>query len=304
MVEATLKGQVGVVTGAGSAYGIGRSIVLAAAKSGAKVVYACDISSSYFADLQETVKATGCDTIVECHVFDISSEEQTLILIQHILKNYGRLDFYFANAGFVIYRGLNDLSVSQFERAMAVMQTGTFLALKYGSQAMSVTSSDKPVPKGNIVVTSSCATLSGAFADMAYTTAKNGCNGLVRSGSVQLSSSNIRVNAVAPGPVATSLMSTSRLAEEGVEYKLEKTVEEIQKRSARIFEGFGIGEEQEYYYNRCSAPEEIANVAIFLASDLASAMNGQIVVADNGKTVAATGEAFTGPVPPINQFKL
>ncbi|KAJ5835121.1 Short-chain dehydrogenase/reductase SDR [Penicillium robsamsonii] len=148
---------------------------------------------------------------------------------------------------------------------MAVMQTGTFLTLKYGSRAMSMTSSNKPNSKGNIVVTSSYATLIGAFADLAYTTAKNGCNGLVRSRSVQLFSSNICVNAVAPGPTSTSLLSTLRLVEEGVEYKLDKTAEEIWKQTARIY--------RRYYYNRCAAPEEIANVAISLASELASAIN-------------------------------
>ncbi|KAJ5209071.1 hypothetical protein N7449_003450 [Penicillium cf. viridicatum] len=172
---------------------------------------------------------------------------------------------------------------------MAVMQTGTFLALKYGSQAMSTTSSDKPKPKGNIVVTSSCATLGREFADMAYTAAKNSCNGLVRSGAVQLSSSNIHVNAVAP---------------EGVEYQLEKTAEEIRNESGTIYQRFGLGGDQTYYYNRSAAPEEIANVAVFLASDLATAVNGLVIVADSGKTVAASGDTSTGPVLPISPFIL
>ncbi|KGO42160.1 Short-chain dehydrogenase/reductase SDR [Penicillium expansum] len=107
---------------------------------------------------------------------------------------------------------------------------------------MSMASSGKPTPKGNIVVTSSCATLGGAFAGMAYTTAKNGCNGLVKSGAVQLSSSNICVNAVAPGPTTTSIFATSELAEEGAEYKLEKTAEEIQNESATIYQRSGVGE--------------------------------------------------------------
>ncbi|KAJ5960539.1 uncharacterized protein N7479_007689 [Penicillium vulpinum] len=140
---------------------------------------------------------------------------------------------------------------------------------------------------------------------MAYTTAKNGCNGLVRSGAFQLSSSNIRVNAVAPGLTTTSLFATSRLAEEGVEYKLDKTAEQIQNEAAKIYRLFGLGgEDQTYYYNRSAAPEEIANVAIFLASDLASAINGQIIIADSGKSVAASGDTFTGPVPPVNPVML
>ncbi|KAK4871271.1 hypothetical protein LT330_000508 [Penicillium expansum] len=148
---------------------------------------------------------------------------------------------------------------------------------------MSMASSGKPTPKGNIVVTSSCATLGVAFAGMAYTTAKNGCNGLVKSGAVQLSSSNICVNAVAPGPTTTSIFATSELAEEGAEYKLEKTAEEIQNDAA---------------------PEEIANFAVSLASDLPMAMNGQVIVADSGKSVAESEETFIGPVPAVNTFIL
>ncbi|KAJ5616294.1 levodione reductase [Penicillium hordei] len=58
-VQATLKGQVDIVIGAGSAYGIAHSMVITAAKSGAKAIYACDINTSYFAGLQNTMKATG-----------------------------------------------------------------------------------------------------------------------------------------------------------------------------------------------------------------------------------------------------
>ncbi|KAJ5514003.1 hypothetical protein N7463_003555 [Penicillium fimorum] len=82
-------------------------------------------------------------------------------------------------------------------------------------------------------------------------------------------------------------------------YKLDKTAEENQKQTV-IYRRFGIGEDQEYYYNRCAALEEIANIAIFLASELALAINGQIVIADNGMSAAASGDTFTGPVPPIN----
>ncbi|KAL2706638.1 hypothetical protein AAEP93_001888 [Penicillium crustosum] len=102
---------------------------------------------------------------------------------------------------------------------------------------------------------------------MAYTAAKNGCKGLVRSGVVQLSSSNIRVNAVAPGTSTTGIFATFRLAEEGVEYHLEKTAEEIPNDAA-------LGE-----------------VAVFLSLDLAVVINGQVIVADSEKSVAASGGA-------------
>ncbi|CAI7569299.1 unnamed protein product [Penicillium crustosum] len=101
---------------------------------------------------------------------------------------------------------------------------------------------------------------------MAYTAAKNGCKGLVRSGVVQLSSSNIRVNAVAPGTSTTGIFATFRLAEEGVEYHLEKTAEEIPNESDLIYQRFGLGGDQ-------------------------MVINGQVIVADSEKSVAASGGA-------------
>lgn len=71
----------------------------------------------------------------------------------------------------------------------------------------------------------------------------------------QLSSSNIRVHAIPPDPTITGIFATSRLAEEGLECKLEKTAKEIRNESARIYQLFGLGGGQTYYYNRSAAPE-------------------------------------------------
>ncbi len=100
----SLKGQVGLVTGAGTPHGIGRSLVLALAEAGAKVVYACDLNISAIPSLQEELKSTGSSCIVEGRLLDVSSEENTLEILKDILKTYGRFDFYFANAGFANYR--------------------------------------------------------------------------------------------------------------------------------------------------------------------------------------------------------
>ncbi|KGO70505.1 Glucose/ribitol dehydrogenase [Penicillium italicum] len=223
MVQATLTGQVGVIAGAGSANGIGRSIIIAAAKSDAKAIYACDINSSYFSGLQIAMKATGNDTAVECRIRD-----EKLNSIQQILKSCDRSDFYLANAG-----------------------------------------------------------------------AKNSCNGLVRSGAVQLPSSNIRANAVAPGPATTIIFATSKLVEVGVEHTLGKTSEEIQDELAVIYRRFGVGKGQMYYSNRSAAPENIVNVAVSLTSDFVTAISGQVIVADGGKSVATSRETFIRPVPTI-----
>ncbi|RKL33907.1 hypothetical protein BFJ72_g9689 [Fusarium proliferatum] len=305
MLNISLQGQVGIVTGAGSAYGIGRSMVIAAAQAGAAAVYACDLNLSYMDDLKKEVKDMGHDTIIEGHFLDVSNEDQTVALLREILRNHGRVDFFFANAGpptnagYESARPLQDLTVDHFNRAVDVMQRGCFLALKYGSQAMSVTSPDKTEAKGNIIITSSCAAFAGAYADTSYTAVKNACNGLVESGSVQLSASNIRVNGIAPGCTNSSILTSSTLSEKGDQYTTSATKEEIAATHAKFFERGGLYKQKEKFYNRAADPSEIANLACFLASDLALAINGQIILADSGKTTAATGEGFTGAVNPV-----
>lgn len=103
-LNVSVKGQVGLVTGAGTPYGIGRSLVIQLAQAGAKAIYACDLNTAHFDGLKQAVKETGSDCIVEGALLDVSSEEQTLALLKRIVKTHGRFDFFFANAGFANYR--------------------------------------------------------------------------------------------------------------------------------------------------------------------------------------------------------
>lgn len=127
---------------------------------------------------------------------------------------------------------------------------------------------------------------------------------MVQSGSVQLSSSNIRVNGVAPGFTRTSILTSSKTAEDGSEYGLKQTTKEIQGNHEWFFERAGLRENRQYYYNRLQEAEEIANVGVFLASDSSAAINGQTILADSGFTAAATKEACTGPVPLVTPLEL
>ncbi|POR38179.1 Levodione reductase [Tolypocladium paradoxum] len=300
MLGISIKGQVGIVTGAGSAYGIGRSMVIALAQAGAKAIYACDLNLGGIASLQDVVKSLGLECIVEGRQLDVASEEQTVAILKEILKCHGRFDFFIANAGYAVYRSLETLNQEHFMRAVEVMQKGPYLSVKYGSQAMMVTSAEKPKPSGSIIITSSCAAFAGAYADLAYTAVKKACNGIVESGSVQLSASNIRVNGIGPGCTKSSILTSSQLAERGEAYQLEASDEEIAKTHAKFFERGGLFNDQQKYYNRTAEPDEIAYLAAFLTSDMAAAINGQIILADSGKTVAATGEGFTGPVTAVS----
>lgn len=94
-----LKNKVGLVTGAGSPYGIGRSLVLGLAAAGARAVYATDLSLGNIASLQEEVQAMKSDCQVHGAILDVTDEKQTISVLKEVLDKHGRMDFYFANAG-------------------------------------------------------------------------------------------------------------------------------------------------------------------------------------------------------------
>jgi NAD(P)-dependent dehydrogenase (short-subunit alcohol dehydrogenase family) len=121
-VEISLTGQVGLVTGAGTPYGIGRSLVLQLAKAGAKAIYACDLNTAHFDALKSTVKDTGNDCIVEGCCLDVVSEEQTVALLKRIVKTHGRFDFFFANAGFSNYRYLAIMTILEVSELTTIQE--------------------------------------------------------------------------------------------------------------------------------------------------------------------------------------
>ncbi|KAH8721718.1 hypothetical protein BGZ61DRAFT_346890, partial [Ilyonectria robusta] len=296
-----LQGKVGLVTGAGSPHGIGRSLVLLLAESGARAVYATDLTLSNIASLQQEVKDSGSLCKVHGELLDVTSEEQTIGILKKAVSTYGRLDFYFANAGVGNYRSLQDTDAAYYDRTISIMQRSFFLAIRYGGQAMSTTSSEKPKPGGSIIVTSSMAGVIGGVSDISYSTAKAAACNMVKSASVQLSSTHVRVNAIAPGFIKTSINATSKWTTDG-----DAPDEKLSKEEAmKIFDTVmgGQASDDRYYYNRIPGPEEIASIGVFLASDLSASINGQNIVADSGKTVAALGETVIGPIAPMKPFK-
>lgn len=130
---------------------------------------------------------------------------------------------------------------------------------------------------------------------------------MVQSASFHLSSTHVRVNAIAPGLVRTSILSTSRAlagevgdkAHEQEQHALskEEALQEFDNTFGQRGQSNASKGKSPYYYDRIGEPNEVANLGIFLASDLAAMVNGQNIVADCGKTAAAFGESLYGPVP-------
>ena len=136
-------------------------------------------------------------------------------------------------------------------------------------------------------------------ADTFIATAKSAMSNMVMSGSVQLSATNVRVNSIAPGFIKSSIISSTQWVAGGGEKSFSK--DEAAKQWASVFRAPETA--HEYYYNRFAEPEEIANIGVFLASDLSASINGQNIVADSGKVVAALGESIMGPVAPLKPLQ-
>ena len=104
MLGISLENQIGIVTGAGSPYGIGRSMVLALVKAGAKCIYACDLNLGNMESLEAEAKSINSASQIRGTLLDVSSESATIDLLRKIIQSHGRMDFFFANAGYAYYR--------------------------------------------------------------------------------------------------------------------------------------------------------------------------------------------------------
>ncbi|KAK4053946.1 hypothetical protein OIO90_003783 [Microbotryomycetes sp. JL221] len=272
-----LKGAVGIITGAGTRQGLGRSAVLAMAQSGAKAIYACDRRFFDFDQLQQDVSQYHAGTKLIPVELDVTDEQGTVGLCKRIIKEQKRLDFWCANAGVVDMKGLWHTESGDFRRAYDVMTLGPFYAVKYGPSAMSVVSEDKPVAKGSIVITGSIATVTGGVASIAYTAAKHAAAGIARRAAVELAKTQIRVNVVAPGLVATQLWHNSQQLASDTFPSGMSEADTSPTASQRAQEA-----EKVNYLSQISSPNDIANVMAFLASDQSTAINAQVIVADRG----------------------
>lgn len=189
---------------------------------------------------------------------DAADEVATKALFEHIESAYGRLDVLYLNAGIAKFAPIDQAGTGEFDQQMNINLRGVWLGLKAAIPLLA--------DGASVIVTTSMANSKGSPNAGIYAASKAAAAQLVRTAAVELSARSIRVNAISPGPIDTPIIS-----------KLGLPPEKQQAMSEQIAAKVPLG--------RFGRPEEIASVALFLASAEASFIQGQEIVVDGGASL-------------------
>ena len=245
-----LKNKIALITGAGR--GIGRAIAIALAKEGAEVVINYKGSEERAKEVKQTIEENGGKaSIYKCNVSDFVACEA---MIKDIVKEYGHLDILVNNAGITKDGLIMKMKEEDFDSVLNVNLKGTFNTIRHSARQMLKQRS------GKIINISSVSGILGNVGQANYAASKAGVIGLTKTMARELGSRGITVNAIAPGFVDTEMT--------------EVLSEEIRENACK-----------QIILGRFGKPEDIANTAVFLASDKADYITGQVISVDGGMNV-------------------
>jgi NAD(P)-dependent dehydrogenase (short-subunit alcohol dehydrogenase family) len=258
-----LKDKVAIVTGAAS--GLGKASAEMFARQGASVVCA-DINGEGAAlTAKEIGEAGGRAVGVQVDLVDDADAKRMTDLA---LSTFGQVDIVFACAGIAGIGTAGDTSMEEWQRVNDVNLTSKWLSFKHAIPNMVERGS------GSIIVQTSIGGMIGVPGIFPYAAAKAGCIGMVKQAAVEYGPSGLRVNGIAPGNVPTPLVVETYRRGGGMGAAGSDSVEEGFKKAAAM-----------YPLRRLGEPEDVANLATFVASDESSWITGHIFVIDGGVSI-------------------
>jgi NAD(P)-dependent dehydrogenase (short-subunit alcohol dehydrogenase family) len=248
-----LDGKVAVITGAAS--GIGRATAIRFAGEGAAVVIADLNREGGEAAVRDCRENSGSAVF---QLADVAREEDIKGAVDRAVKEFGRLNVIYNNAGLGGAVGpLEKTTAENWDRSFAILLRAVFLGIKHATPEL------RKAGGGSVISTASIAGLRGAAGLHAYCAAKAGVISLTRSASIELAKDKIRVNCICPGLIATPLTYNR--------------IPGGEQTATQLFAGFQP-------WPRTGRPEDIAAMALFLASDDSEFVSGQAMVVDGAAT--------------------
>ncbi len=242
-----LTGKIAVVTGA--ARGIGRAIALALAEEGAEVVINYHHSEERSMAVKEEIEARGGKAaVMQCDVSDYESCEK---FVSAVAEMYGHIDIWVNNAGITKDQLLMRMSEEAFDEVIETNLKGTFQCMRFVSRIM------VKQRCGRIINLSSVVGIAGNAGQVNYAASKAGVIGMTKSAAKELAGRGITVNAVAPGFIETEMTSV-----------LSEKVQEQAKNQIPL--------------GHFGTPKDVANAVVFLASEQAKYITGQVLQVDGG----------------------
>lgn len=252
-----LKDRVAVVTGAGS--GIGKAMATLFATEGAKLV-AVDMDASRGESTADAIRKSGGDCFFA--QADVGNSSQMKHVMELVAERYGHIDILCNNAGIVATKSNDtvvELDESEWDRIINTNLKGAFLGMKFGIPLMLKNG------KGSVINTGSICAMVGDYCYSAYCASKGGILLMTKAAALDYAKSGIRINCICPGDVDTPLTQ-----------KWFASAPDPEKvRQAEI---------NKHPMGRLAKPEEVAKLALFLASDDASFITGAAITVDGGYT--------------------
>ncbi len=245
-----LENKVALVTGASR--GIGKEIALSLAKEGAAVILNYNGSKEKAESAAEEIRAAGGNAeIYQCNVSDF---EACGAMIQDLIKQYGKIDILVNNAGITRDGLLMKMSEEDFDAVLGTNLKGAFNTIRHMSRYFLKQKS------GKIINISSVSGILGNAGQANYSASKAGVIGLTKSVARELASRGINVNAIAPGFVATDMVEAM-----------------TEDAKAKMTDAIPL--------KRIGTTKDIANMAVFLASDASDYITGQVFAVDGGMSI-------------------